>query len=346
MSLSEAFRCLLVEQPANPEPIWKVARRSVDELPTGDVLIRVEASSLNYKDALALHGHRGIVRTFPHVPGIDAVGTVVLSSSQTFQPGEQVLVTGHELGVERWGGWSELIRVPAEWALPIPTGLTPLECLALGTAGFTAAQCVLALQRHEILPASGEIVVSGATGGVGSLALRLLVHLGYHCVASTGKPEQADWLRQLGARTIIPREELTIPNARPLLSARFAGGVDTVGGIVLANMVKLTGHRGCVAACGVAGGAELPLTVYPFILRGVTLAGIDSAWCPLPQRREVWKRLGADWKLPNLLDGVSAVSLESVPELAKAMLAGRTSGRVIVEVEPGWSGRIGPHHNK
>jgi putative YhdH/YhfP family quinone oxidoreductase len=340
MSLPETFRCLLVEQPANPEPIWHMACKPVDELPAGDVLIRVQASSLNYKDALALHGHRGIVRKFPHVPGIDAVGVVIQSSSPSFQPDEQVLVTGHELGVERWGGWSELIRVPAEWILPIPTGLTPRECLALGTAGFTAAQCVLALQRHEILPASGEIVVSGATGGVGSLALRLLVLLGYHCVASTGKTEQTDWLRRLGARTIIPRDELALPNERPLLSARFAGGVDTVGGNVLANMVKLTGHRGCVAACGVAGGAELPLTVYPFILRGVTLAGIDSAWCPLPQRREIWRRLGAEWKLPNLLDGVTAVSLESVPELAKAMLAGQTTGRLIVEVEPGWSGLI------
>lgn len=331
MPLPDEFACLLVQRDGNKSITTSLERRPSRELPPGDVVVQVRLSSLNYKDALGATGHRGIVRTFPHVPGIDAWGTVLESASPEFKIGQDVIVTGHELGVERWGGWAELIRVPAEWVLPIPEGLTGRECMQLGTAGFTAAQCVAALQLNGVTPDKGEVLVTGATGGVASLAIKLLANLGYGVVALTGKQDRADWLKSLGALRIVGREELA-PSEKPLLSARFAAGVDTVGGPVLASLIKQISHRGTVACCGVAGGAELDLTVYPFILRGVTLAGIDSAWCPLKERREIWSRLAQEWRLEGLDDITETVPLSEVMTVVDRMLAGKHTGRTLVDI--------------
>jgi putative YhdH/YhfP family quinone oxidoreductase len=326
------FRSFIVEQ-VGQEIHGEVQERSIDDLPPGDVLIRVSHSSLNYKDAMAATGHRGIVKTFPHVPGIDAAGVVVESTNPAFKSGDEVIATGREIGVERWGAWSEYLRVPADWVQPVPEGLTPFEAMVLGTAGFTAAQCVAALVEHHVTPDSGEVVVTGATGGVGVLAVRILAKLGYRVAAVSGKESQTDWLIEQGASRVVPRAQFTETSTRPLLTASWAGGVDTVGGQTLATMIRTTQHRGCVAACGVVGGAELPLTVYPFILRGVTLKGIDSAWCPDQERAEMWRRLGNEWKPDNLQSLATEVPLNRVQEAVKTMLAGQTVGRTVVSLE-------------
>jgi acrylyl-CoA reductase (NADPH) len=326
---SETFRCFVVDQVAQ-EVHGQVEERSLAELPEGEVLIRVSHSSLNYKDAMAATGHRGIVKTFPHVPGIDAAGTVVDSSDPAFHRGDEVITTGRERGVERWGGWSEYLRVPAAWVQPVPEGLTRREAMVLGTAGFTAAQCVAAIVEHDITPERGEIVVTGATGGVGILAIKILARLGYRAVAVSGKESHREWLMEHGAARVVSRQEFVDASPRPLLSAQWAGGVDTVGGQTLTTVIRGMQHRGCVAACGVVGGAELPLTVYPFILRGVTLAGIDSAWCPDDRRKEIWRRLGDEWK-PDDLEGLARdVALADVDTAVQSMLAGGTSGRTVV----------------
>ena len=250
---------------------------SLDDLPPGDVLIQVAYSSLNYKDALASQGHPGVVRSFPHVPGIDCAGTVVESTSPDFRSGDEVLVTGHELGAGRWGGFAAYVRVPAEWIVQLPHGLTLRDAMIYGTAGFTAAQCVQAIAARDIGPERGSVVVTGATGGVGSIAVAILAKLGYKVECVTGKAQQHDWLRRLGASTILGRDEVSDDTNRPLLQARWAAAVDTVGGRPLATILRSLDHRGCVAACGLVAGTDLNLTIYPFILRGVTLAGIDSA---------------------------------------------------------------------
>lgn len=327
----ESFRCFFVEQ-VGQDVHGDVQERPFDELPPGEVLIRVSHSSLNYKDAMAATGHRGIVKTFPHVPGIDAAGVVVESSDPGFRPGDQVIATGREIGVERWGAWAEYLRVPAAWVQPVPEGLNGFEAMVLGTAGFTAAQCVAALVEHGIEPDHGEIVVTGATGGVGSLAIRILSTLGYRVAAVSGKESQATWLREQGASRVVSRQEFVEMSSRPLLTTAWAGGIDTVGGQALSTMIRAMQHRGCVAACGVVGGAELPLTVYPFILRGVTLAGIDSAWCPDDRRGEIWRRVGQEWKPAGLEQLATVVPLSDVQESVRAMLAGEVVGRTVVVV--------------
>ncbi|MBX3444214.1 MAG: YhdH/YhfP family quinone oxidoreductase [Planctomyces sp.] len=328
------FECFLVRKTG--ESIASgVDRRPLRELPAGDVLIRVQWSSLNYKDALAATGHSGIVRRFPHVPGIDAAGIVAESSSPLYRAGDEVLSTGHELGVERWGGWAEYVRVPAEWVIPRPQGLTLEETMMLGTAGFTAAQCVAALAERNIVPESGPVVVTGATGGVGTIALKLLSKLGYEVAAVTGKPGERDWLLRQGAAETLTREEFLDTTTRPLLATRWAGGVDAVGGAALTTLVRSLKQRGCVAACGVAGGADLPLTVYPFILRGVALQGIDSAWCPEDRRREIWRRLSEEWRLDGLSELATTIRLADVPGSVREILEGRVRGRRVVRIQPG-----------
>lgn len=326
------FRCFVVDR-TGQEIRGQVEERSFRELPAGDVLIRVSHSSLNYKDAMAATGHRGIVKTLPHVPGIDAAGVVVESGDARFRAGDEVIATGREIGVERWGGWAEYLRVPAEWVQRVPEGLNRFEAMALGTAGFTAAQCVAALIDHGVSPDRGEVVVTGATGGVGILAIRILAKLGYRVAAVSGKESQRDWLLNQGARRVVPRSEFVDAGTRPLLSAAWAGGVDTVGGQMLATMIRSTQHRGCVAMCGVVGGAELPLTVYPFILRGVRLVGIDSAWCPDDERAEMWRRLGREWKPEGLSSLTAETPLEHVQETVKVILAGLMVGRTVVTLE-------------
>lgn len=329
--LPDSLNCFLVRQLGKDRVEAGVETRPLRELPEGDVLIRVQRSSLNYKDAMAAQGHPGIVRKFPHVPGIDAAGTVAASSSPAFKVGDNVFSTGHELGVERWGGWAEYVRVPAAWVLSLPAGTNVDEIMALGTAGFTAAQCVASLQQHGVSPDKGEILVTGATGGVASLAIAILSRLGYRVAAVSGKPTQHEWLRQLGAGKVLSREELQHAPSRPLLAATYAGAVDTVGGAMLSQVLKLMQHRGCVTCCGVAGGAEVQTTVYPFILRGVTLAGIDSAWCPDDLRPALWEKLTGPWKPLRLLDMVQTVPLREAGKVAQEMLRGKTRGRTLID---------------
>lgn len=328
--LPEVFHCYLVRKTGNDKVEAGVEQRPLRELPAGDVLIRVRFSSLNYKDALAATGHPGVVRKFPHVPGIDCAGEVVESGSTAFKAGDPVIMTGHELGADRWGGWAEFVRVPAEWVVPLPEGLSLEESMLLGTAGFTAAQCVYALQHHDVGPDSGEILVTGATGGVGSIAVMILAKLGYEVAAVTGKPDRHGWLNGLGAGRIVSRAAAVDDTARPLLSATYAGGVDTVGGATLGTLLRSLKHRGCVAACGLVGGADLPVTVYPFILRGVTLAGIDSAWCPVERRREMWRLLAGDWKPTGLGELATFIGLDQLGDAVREILRGEVAGRTVL----------------
>ena len=330
--LPSTFRCFLVRRTDDGRFEQSVEQLPTSALPEGDVLVRVAYSSLNYKDALSATGHPGVTRKFPHVPGIDAAGTILESRSAEWREGDEVLVTGFELGVSRWGGFAELVRVPAEWLIRRPDGLTLRESMIYGTAGFTAAQCVAALQDHHVQPAGGEIAVTGASGGVGSIAVALLAKLGYTVVAVSGKPEGEPYLRKLGAAQVIPRAEVDDRSPKPLLTARWAGAVDTTGGNILATLLRSTHQDGCVTACGLVAGVDLSLTVYPFILRGITLAGIDSALCPMEQRIPLWKHLATDWK-PDQLDSIATeIGLEELSHTIDEMLHGRTIGRIVVRI--------------
>jgi putative YhdH/YhfP family quinone oxidoreductase len=329
----EQSRCFFVDSSSTPgHPRWNVTKRPFSEFPSGELVLRVQYSSLNYKDALAAEGHPGVVKQLPHVPGIDAAGLVEESSDARFQPGQAVLVTGYDLGAPRWGGWSDYIRVPSDWIVPLPIGLTARESMILGTAGFTAAQCVLAFEKNDLRPDAGEIVVTGATGGVGCLAVMILAKLGYQVVASTGKAEVADRLKSWGAARIIDRAELHDTSSRPLLSAKWAGAVDTVGGATLTTLLRSTKNYGVVSACGLVGGADLPLTVHPFILRGVTLAGIASAALPQDRRLEIWRRLSGPWKPANLESIATTVGLDELPEAIHTIKSGQVVGRTLVDL--------------
>lgn len=331
--MARSFKALIVTQNDARQVSAKVGQLTTDELPAGDVVIRVAWSSLNYKDALGATGHPGVVRKFPHVPGIDAAGTVESSTDARFRPGERVLVTGFELGAPAWGGYSEFIRVPAGWVVPLPERLTLRESMIFGTAGFTAAQSVEALEVRGVKPASGEVLVSGATGGVGSLAVAMLARAGYQVVAVTGKADAADYLRALGASRIVPREDVLDESNRPLLSARWAGVVDTVGGKMLASLLRQTKTHGTVTCCGLVGGTDLPTTVYPFILRGIELVGIDSATWPIERRPELWARMAGPWRPADLERLVAAtVSLEELGPKIDEILAGKIRGRVLVRI--------------
>ncbi len=327
-----SFACFLVEKDENGNVHRGLSHRTTDDLPLGDVLVRVRYSSLNYKDALAASAHPGVVRKLPHVPGIDAAGVVVQSSSPKCLPGQEVVITGYELGAGQWGGWAEYVRVPADWIVPLPIGLSLKETMILGTAGFTAAQSVHAIQLNGVNPVDGEIVVTGATGGVGCLAVRLLARLGYTVVAVTGKAELAPRLTQWGAARVISRDEVLKDPKRPLLSARWAGAVDTVGGDTLATIVRETKPYGVVAACGLVGGEQLPLTVHPFILRGVTLAGIGSAGLPYDRRLEIWRKLSDLWRLDDLESLATTITLPQIEHAVQTILRGQVVGRTVVQL--------------
>ena len=301
-------------------------------LPPGEVTVRVDYSTLNYKDGLILSGLGRLVRQYPHVPGIDFAGTVESSSSPKFARGAKVILTGWRVGEVRWGGLAQKARVKAEWLVPLPAGLTTLQAMGIGTAGFTAMLCVLALEAHGVAPASGEVLVTGAAGGVGSIALAVLAKLGYELAASTGRADQADYLKGLGAGTIVERGELAAKPARPLLAERWAGAIDTVGSNTLANVLAQIKYRGSVAACGLAGGNDLPATVLPFILRGVNLLGIDSVMCPPEPRLNAWARLARDLPLAKLDAMIETVPLAEVPALAQRILKGQVRGRTVVDV--------------
>lgn len=328
---SETFRAYRVET-GEQGVAASVRRLSSHELPEGEVTVRVAWSSLNYKDALSARGRPGVTRHYPHTPGIDASGTVLHSTDERFSTGDAVVVTSFDLGVNTAGGFGELIRVPADWVVPLPEGLTPREAMVLGTAGLTAGLALDALERHGVDADSGPLVVSGASGGVGSLAVAILSSRGYEVTAATGTAEAADWLKTLGAARVVDRSEFGEISERPLLKAFYAGAVDTVGGHTLANLLKSVRHGGAVAACGMVQSPDLPVTVFPFILRGVSLLGIDSAACPMPRRTDVWRRLAGEWK-PSDLDGFAEeVGLEELDEAIDRILAGRTVGRIVVRV--------------
>ena len=328
-SVRQQFNCLMVRK--DDLVTCGVESIALGDLPEGEVLIQVKRSSLNYKDALACRAHPGVVQTLPHVPGIDCAGYVVESSSPDYKSGDAVLVTGYELGTSHWGGYSAYVRVPADWVVPLPQALSIEEAMVLGTAGFTAAQCVMALQHHGLSAGKGAVAVTGATGGVGSIAVCILGKLGYQVDAITGKSEQADFLKSLGAAQVLPRETLEDDENKPLRSTPWIGAVDTVGGKPLATLLASISHRGCVAACGLAAGHKLEATVYPFILRGITLAGIDSAKCPRDSRLQVWERLSEDWKLDSLNKIARTVALRDLPQEVDKMLAGKSLGRVLVD---------------
>lgn len=327
---NETFKAFLVTQTDNKNYQTNIVEKVVDDLPQGDVLIRVRYSSLNYKDALSAIGSPGVTKKFPHVPGIDAAGTVVTSKVSQFQVNQEVIVTGFDLGMNTWGGFADYIRVPAEWVVPLPEGMTLRESMIFGTAGFTAALCIDALQKNNVTPDSGEVLVTGATGGVGSIAVSILAKLGYFVVAVTGKKTQHDYLKSLGASLVISREEANDNGRKPLLKERWAGVVDTVGGNTLATIIKSTKYCGCITACGLVGGADLMISVYPFILRGVRLVGIDSVNCPLPTRLMIWEKLASDWKVLNLNEMVITVNLDRLPDKIDAILKGESVGRVLV----------------
>lgn len=329
------FTALVVTRDESGEQhrVWQLLTQ--DDLPPGDVLVRVAYSSLNYKDGLAVTGRGAILRSFPMVPGIDLAGTVVQSDAPEFAPGDQVLLTGWGIGESHWGGYSQMARVRSEWLVPLPDGLSLENAMAIGTAGFTAMLAFMALQEHGIKPGSGDIAVTGASGGVGSFAVALLSQAGYRVVASTGRTERADELADLGAAEVIPRTELGQPPERPMLRERWAGAVDTVGGDTLASLIAATGRHGAIAACGLAGGHELLTTVFPFILRGISLLGIDSNTCPADRRQAAWTRL-VEAAPPELLGRIARVEpLRDVFLLAEAILAGRVPGRIVLDVSHG-----------
>lgn len=331
----QSFLALEVFEDSDKNIQRRIRRKGIDELPPGDVLVRVKYSSLNYKDALSANGNRGVTKHYPHTPGIDAVGTVVESVDPNWQAGDEVICTGYDLGMNTSGGFGQYIRVPAKWLVRKPDGLAPLESMQFGTAGFTAAQCLLHLQHNSITPDKGDVLVTGATGGVGSVAIMLLHKLGYRVAAVTGKTSEHAFLRALGASIILDRQELLRGGDKHLLPIRWAGAIDTVGGDLLATVVKSTGFDGVVTSCGNAASGDLPLTVYPFILRGVHLIGVYSANCPMERRRLVWDKLASEWKPVELPRVCRLVALEQLDAEIQAMLAGQSKGRCVVDLEVG-----------
>jgi len=327
--MSDTFKALLLTQD-DGKTVSNIQTLGNSDLPDGDVLLAVDYSSLNYKDGLAITGKGKIVRQWPLVPGIDLAGRVIESDNGDYQPGDTVILTGWSVGEKYWGGYSQRQRVQSKWLVPMPDGMTARQAMAIGTAGFTAMLCVMTLEEAGVTPDSGTVLVTGATGGVGSIATAILSKLGYTVAAVSGKPNAGDFLRQLGASEIIEREEMNQP-ARALEGQRWAGGIDTVGSTVLARLLAETSYNGCVAACGLAGGADLPTTVMPFILRNVSLRGVDSVMCPVPRRKQAWRRLVTDLPADALGEIGQVAGLEQLPELAEAITNGQIRGRVIVD---------------
>lgn len=324
------FNGILIEK---DDQGYRAAIKDIDEsvLPEGDVTVNVSHSTLNYKDALAITGKGPVVRKFPMVPGIDLVGTVEHSESDKFTVGDQVLLNGFGVGETHCGGLAQKARLKSEWLIPLPKGFSPRQAMAIGTAGYTAMLCVIALEKNGITPEKGEILVTGANGGVGSFSIAILAKLGYKVVASTGRVDQAEYLKKLGACEVIDRKALSEPG-RPLAKERWAGAIDSAGSHTLANVCASIQYGGAVAACGLAQGMDLPASVAPFILRGVTLAGIDSVMRPIADRIEAWERL-ADILDPEVFEDISTdISLSEVVSTAEALMAGKVRGRVVVDI--------------
>lgn len=330
--MSDSFKAILISKNDDDAQQVDIKELSNADLMEGDVTVAVEYSTVNYKDGLAITGSSPIVRKWPMIPGIDFAGTVEASDSPDFKPGDKVLLNGYGVGEGHFGGYAGKARVKSDWLVPMPSGFNAREAMAIGTAGYTAMLCVLALEDQGVTPDQGDILVTGAAGGVGSVAIALLSKLGYSVVASTGRAEEADYLKSLGAGSIIDRAELS-EKGRPLGKERWAGAVDSVGSFTLANALAQTRYGGTVAACGLAQGADLPATVMPFILRGVKLAGVDSVMAPMAARQRAWQRLATDLdksKLETMI--ASEISLDQVPQAAEDILAGKIRGRVVVNL--------------
>jgi acrylyl-CoA reductase (NADPH) len=326
------MRALLVEEDDQGQKSASVKEVDESQMPEANVTVAVEYSTVNYKDGLCIGPGGGLVRTYPHVPGIDFAGTVEVSSDDRYKPGDKVVLTGWRVGEAWWGGYAEKARVKADWLVPLPEGLTTRQAMAVGTAGFTAMLAVMALEDHGLKPENGEVLVTGAAGGVGSVATAILAKLGYEVAAVTGRPETEAYLRGLGASRIVPREELNETVKRPLESETWAGCVDAVGGAMLARVLGQMKYGASVAAVGLAGGAGLPATVVPFLLRGVNLLGIDSVMQPYENRVRVWERIAKDLPMEKLEAMVQPATLGDLPKLGADILKGRVKGRVVVDV--------------
>ena len=324
------FRALVLHEEAG-KVVPRIEELDDSRLPPGDVTVRVERSTLNYKDGMILQGIGRLVRKYPHVPGIDFAGTVEHSESPLFRPGDPVLLTGWRVGEVHWGGFAEKARVKAAWLVRRPQELSAEAAMAIGTAGFTAMLAVIALERHGLAAGAGDVLVTGAAGGVGSVAIAILSALGHRVVASTGRIAEREYLEALGAAEIIDRASLSSPPARPLDSERWAGAIDAVGGTTLATILTQLNYRASVAACGLAGGSDLPASVIPFLLRGVNLLGIDSVMCPLKERAEAWERLARDVLQGHLARITTTVPLAQLPALAPRILQGGVRGRIVVD---------------
>ncbi|WP_018410926.1 acrylyl-CoA reductase (NADPH) [Methyloversatilis thermotolerans] len=325
------FKAIVLEQDADGRTIARLTRLDDGSLPDADVRVQVRWSSLNYKDALAITGRSPVVRKWPMVPGIDFAGTVLESAHPLWKAGDEVVLTGFGVGENHWGGLSEQAQVRGDWLVQLPQGLDARRAMAVGTAGFTAMLCVMALERHGLQPGDGEVLVTGASGGVGSVAVALLARLGHRVVASTGRLEEADYLKSLGAESVIDRATLSAPG-KPLARERWSAVVDSVGSHTLANACAATRENGAVAACGLAQGMDFPATVAPFILRGVTLYGINSVTVPRAPREEAWRRIARDMPLDLLDRMTTTVPLEQVIDIAPIFLEGRVRGRIIVDL--------------
>lgn len=326
------YRALVVDKQGDD---FTVAPKELSEadLPAGDVTIKVEWSSINYKDGLALSPTGRVLRSYPMVPGVDLAGTVVDSKDSRFAKGSAVVVTGYDVGVAHPGGFAELARIPADWVMPLPEGLTTKEAMALGTAGMTAAMSVEALEHNGLQPGQGPVIVAGSTGGVGSTAVSMLAQLGYTVAASTGKASEHDFLRALGATEILSREDVSAESNRPLESERWAGAVDPVGGATTAYLIRTMKYGSSIALSGLTGGNAVATTVFPFILRGVNLLGIDSVMCPMAKRQRIWARMGKDLKPKGLLESIAVeTDLDGAPAICAQILSGKVKGRTLVRL--------------
>lgn len=330
--MTDTFRAILVSRDEDKKQSVGVTELSEADLMAGDVTVEVEATTVNYKDGLAITGRSPVVRHWPMVPGIDLVGTVVKSESADFNAGDKVLLNGFGVGETHWGAYAGRARLKGEWLIPLPQGVTALQAMGVGTAGYTAMLCVMALERHGLKPADGPVVVTGANGGVGSVAIALLARLGWHVIASTGRTAEADFLRSLGAAEIIDRAELS-QAGRPLGKERWAAGVDSVGSHTLANLLAQAKYGGAIAACGLAQGFDLPTTVMPFILRGVALLGVDSVMAPRARRIEAWNRIASDLDMAKLEAITKTIGFDDVIGAAHDILDGKIRGRVVVDMK-------------
>ena len=326
------YRAIVVEKQGEEFAV-RLQELSEGDLPAGEVTIRVEWSSINYKDGLALTPNGRVIRSYPMVPGVDLAGTVTESADGRFAKGDAVMVTGYDVGVAHPGGFAEMARIPADWVMKVPPGLTTKEAMALGTAGMTAGLSVEALEHNGLAPDQGTVIVTGSTGGVGSTAVSMLAQRGYTVAASTGKESEHAFLRELGASEILPREEVSAESGRPLEGERWAGAVDPVGGATTAYLIRTMKYGAGIALSGLTGGSAIGTTVFPFILRGVNLLGIDSVMCPMPKREHIWNRLGGDLKPRGLMESIAVeTDLDGVREVCAQILAGKVKGRTLVRL--------------